>query len=541
MLEAWVNRRDCFGAYKRNGSQFTCKDPLDDAVIGDHFAGKRVIGLHTTSLENTCRWVCWDIDAHDGESEEQNHAVATTLAQRLDADGFAPLIEDSDGRGGRHVWVHFSTPVPAADAYAMARYYCPEGAEAFPKQARINPEPGKAGHYGNWVRVPGKHHKRAHWSRFWSGFDWIDFDAEMLDDLRFSPAPVMSVSDDAPASKGRGEGTEPLPISDDDWRVIIECLPKIGPPYVDEYESWLKVGLAIHHCKPSLRGLAEWDDWSKQSKKYEPDACMKKWQTFGAAGTHPNPVGVGTLMRWAGMSSEASERSIGVIETVMNGVDARGSGDVSDEERTRILEGVSGALGVRIIDWIKRGTEEKRATFHLVAEHPHRTVVMEAGVMPEIVTVCIGGGAAVMSLRSFAAALLESRLNHAIPPGLSKGWQGTVVRSLSRIVKEIAVPDDTAAAELEEVIDAYLADTRCGAEFTPETAKANLPFYHEGRLYISAPHVSRWMRREGIRLERFKSRLGEEGWTREKINVPGSSRSYYWREQRRAPVETVPL
>ena len=41
--------------------------------------------------------------------------------------------------------------------------------EHFPKQAGLLP-----GRFGNWLRVPGRHHTREHWSRVWDGGRWLE-------------------------------------------------------------------------------------------------------------------------------------------------------------------------------------------------------------------------------------------------------------------------------------------------------------------------------------------------------------------------------
>jgi hypothetical protein len=46
--------------------------------------------------------------------------------------------------------------------------------EIFPKQSRLNPKPDGRGAYGNWVRLPGRHHTREHWARVWNGSEWIE-------------------------------------------------------------------------------------------------------------------------------------------------------------------------------------------------------------------------------------------------------------------------------------------------------------------------------------------------------------------------------
>lgn len=164
-----ANRTDATGGYRANVT--TRKDtdwdwlPLQSALFA-HFGGRRTIGLHSTSPANTCRWVAFDIDAHDGESEANNLDTALSIAARLRQHGLTPYLFDSDGRGGIHVWAVLHAVTPSADAFALARQVA-DGldVEAFPKQARIE-------RYGNWLRLPGRHHHRNHWSRVWLGERW---------------------------------------------------------------------------------------------------------------------------------------------------------------------------------------------------------------------------------------------------------------------------------------------------------------------------------------------------------------------------------
>src|SRR5262249_43389837 len=43
--------------------------------------------------------------------------------------------------------------------------------EQFPKQADVRR--CRKG-FGNWLRLPGRHHKREHWSRVWDGQGWLE-------------------------------------------------------------------------------------------------------------------------------------------------------------------------------------------------------------------------------------------------------------------------------------------------------------------------------------------------------------------------------
>src|SRR4051794_35960128 len=87
-LAAWtwsrlVNRTDVWGGYlplsrRTKTEKIVTKPPpakrggvtLKPAILRRHFAGAAVsdvVGLHTTSADNTCRWFLIEIDRHDGD------------------------------------------------------------------------------------------------------------------------------------------------------------------------------------------------------------------------------------------------------------------------------------------------------------------------------------------------------------------------------------------------------------------------------------------------------------------------------------------
>jgi hypothetical protein len=171
-----ANRADTVGGYRtRKGKPgpTTRKEfdrdwmPLLDALRA-HFRGERTIGLHSTTPGNVCRWIAFDIDAHNGEDASENHAKALEVARRLEERGLEPYIFDSNGKGGFHVWAILHDPSSSQHAYKLAREIA-DGLhiEAFPKQPEIRP-----GGFGNWIRLPGLHHKGRHWSRLWTEHGW---------------------------------------------------------------------------------------------------------------------------------------------------------------------------------------------------------------------------------------------------------------------------------------------------------------------------------------------------------------------------------
>jgi P4 family phage/plasmid primase-like protien len=206
-LAAWadkhvINRRDAWGGYYRKDGETkqTTRKALDESPPGSgrllgsldlaklsrHFAGRGtddVVGAHSTSRDEDgacrCRWGLVDIDAHPGQpcDPDANLRYALALYDQAVGLGFRPLLYDSNGTGGYHLVLLFAEPVPSPTVYSFLlwlirdweKYGLKSQPECFPKQREI--EEGK---FGNWVRLPGRHHTRSHYTRVWDGERWIE-------------------------------------------------------------------------------------------------------------------------------------------------------------------------------------------------------------------------------------------------------------------------------------------------------------------------------------------------------------------------------
>jgi hypothetical protein len=85
------------------------------------------------------------------------------------------LLSESNGCGGYHLRILFGTPVPCRALYHfLGRTAIEVGftGEFFPKQPTLAP-PGQRGAYGNWLRLPGRHHSQEFWSRVYDGERWL--------------------------------------------------------------------------------------------------------------------------------------------------------------------------------------------------------------------------------------------------------------------------------------------------------------------------------------------------------------------------------
>lgn len=132
-IDRFVNRFDIyneqytgkrFGYTKRTGE-------VNASLIERHLQQDITISLQALSVEQTCKWICWDSDHADGQIER--------LQKLLASYGWRTLREGvREGRDG-HLWLMFSAPLPAATAIYFGNVYSRAAGlkeiEFFPKQA----------------------------------------------------------------------------------------------------------------------------------------------------------------------------------------------------------------------------------------------------------------------------------------------------------------------------------------------------------------------------------------------------------------------
>ena len=83
-----------------------------------------------------------------------------------------------------------------------------------------------------------------------------------------------------------------IPRIKTDEEMAVEYLNHMGSSVADEYESWVRVGMALKAVSPNL--LPEWIRWSSQSPKSVGTNFEEKWNSFKG-----NGVGIGTLWHYA--------------------------------------------------------------------------------------------------------------------------------------------------------------------------------------------------------------------------------------------------
>jgi hypothetical protein len=163
-----INRFDTFAEQNHNGTQYIrVSVPLTDKVIENHIAGKITIGAYSTSTEGTCKWICYDVDAHRKKDDTEEDVIQkelkaeedlNNLTSFLDSVGLKYLVESSGSPHSYHVWL-FIEEVAIEKAHYFANAIAKEAGfdgEVNPKQRTWN----KDNQYGNLVKLPFALHRK---------------------------------------------------------------------------------------------------------------------------------------------------------------------------------------------------------------------------------------------------------------------------------------------------------------------------------------------------------------------------------------------
>jgi hypothetical protein len=111
------------------------------------------------------------------------------------------------------------------------------------------------------------------------------------------------------ASRGLGDGRRgsiakaivrdcygPLPINKINTALVHGMMMALPAVYADNYDPWLRVGMALHAFDDGEVGLALWRRFSRRSSKFD-DKLVEKWATF--ASYDGDPLTIGWLRREA--------------------------------------------------------------------------------------------------------------------------------------------------------------------------------------------------------------------------------------------------
>jgi len=234
------NRTDAMGTYGSSGP--TCRylpnaEQLRAGLV-EHFQAVTIGGLYPNSKPDSeglwdARFGCVDLDLKPDHPRKEfrqrrNHFYAMLILRKLESAGISCLVEDSNGRGGYHIWFRLSESIPVARLYAFLRslvadaeehgfersFQCvdeneqprflPNGKpvpgddrpETFPAQSKASDKG-----LGNFIRLPGRHHThKDHWSRCWGDGEWLD-EKQSVDAWLTLPAADTSLIPEIPVEE----------------------------------------------------------------------------------------------------------------------------------------------------------------------------------------------------------------------------------------------------------------------------------------------------------------------------------------------------
>jgi hypothetical protein len=204
--ELFFSRTDAFAVQMPDGVYKTVRQELTDEDIEAHLRGEIVLGSYQLAPDNTVRWICFDFDAEDGNSQSVLPEAKRLVEYIKSKDAYRnAYMWEFTGNRGFHVFL-FLKPIPAFAAMALAHQMAKNAGvecEIFPKQAELPP-----GGLGNLVKVPlGRHMKSGKWSVVLEPEDPMAVEptsipAEVLSNL---PPPRV-----APEGPGEAVGIVPL-------------------------------------------------------------------------------------------------------------------------------------------------------------------------------------------------------------------------------------------------------------------------------------------------------------------------------------------
>ena len=120
-----------------------------------------------------------------------------------------------------------------------------------------------------------------------SGYSWMN--NRSPDDLPLATAPIELLKKMMDTKK---PSIKPEIINSDIDKAR-SLLQSINPSRLDDYDTWIQIGMSLHSCADAL--LTDWIDISAAASNFNQGECEKKWQSFGKR----SGVSLGTLVKYA--------------------------------------------------------------------------------------------------------------------------------------------------------------------------------------------------------------------------------------------------
>ena len=123
------------------------------------------------------------------------------------------------------------------------------------------------------------------------GYRWMDGRSPRdLKDIAEAPIEIIKKMMESNKKKTTTPQIQTLNSDTDKARSLLQS---INPSRLDDYDTWLKIGMAAHSVGDDSL-LSDWEQLSQKNSKYKSGECEKKWSSFKSSG-----VSLGTLQKFA--------------------------------------------------------------------------------------------------------------------------------------------------------------------------------------------------------------------------------------------------
>ena len=121
------------------------------------------------------------------------------------------------------------------------------------------------------------------------GYRWMD-GRSPRDIEKIAEAPFAIIEKMMEPKKKKAPQIQTLNSDTDKARSLLQS---INPNRLDDYDTWVKIGMAAHSVGDDSL-LFDWEQLSQKNSKYKSGECEKKWSSFKSSG-----VSLGTLQKFA--------------------------------------------------------------------------------------------------------------------------------------------------------------------------------------------------------------------------------------------------
>jgi len=328
-------------------------------------------------------------------------------------------------------------------------------------------------------------------------------------------------------------------------------LAQVPPSSADDYDTWVRVGMACHHADPGPEMMETWARWSQSSGKYRDGECGKKWAGF--ADGHSSPVTLATVAHLAGKvrgGASATSAAAGVPDVVVEAILADRRMAATWQKKRRDIQTAEeyhhaiarlglelawndSTISAALVSWHSKHGGTKPDAGRII--EAHRTLAgdtddksdndrdLEAlgtllghpvdaiqrvggdemaiyylvlsGTPP--IRIRIGDADAMMTRNKFRSACFGSKYGPVVQVSV-RAWDQMLIL-MKRVMENVDEVDSDPSATLVFWLRKYLKTSYDGEEWQ-KAFEYNAPLVKDGSIYFHGPRLSQWLISQAYRV-----------------------------------------